>query len=85
MSAEFCSNIEQHTQDPIYGDVEKEVNINNRYTFKLYYRYYYFVLGTSLVLFIFACILGLARLWGFKEKINTTDISLKGLFSLILV
>ena len=43
------------------------------------------VLGTSLVLFIFACILGLARLWGFKEKINTTDISLKGLFSLILV
>ena len=45
LSAEFCSNIEQHTQDPIYGDVEKEVNINNRYTFKLYYRYYYFVVN----------------------------------------
>ena len=41
---------------------------------------YVCVLGTSLALYVSACGLGLVRLWGFQEKINRTDLALKGLF-----
>ena len=42
---------------------------------------YVCVLGTSLALYVSACGLGLVRLWGFQEKINRTDLALKGLLS----
>ena len=39
---------------------------------------YVCVLATSLLLYCMACILGIIRLWGFKEKINKTHLTLKG-------
>ena len=33
LTASFCSNIEQHTEDPIYADVEKEARY---YTFSFH-------------------------------------------------
>ena len=39
---------------------------------------YALVFGTSLILFIIASLLALVRLWGFKEKINSGDLTIQG-------
>ena len=39
---------------------------------------YVCVLGTSLLLYCIACLLGIMRLWNFKEKITKTQLSFKG-------
>ena len=39
---------------------------------------YVCVLGTSLGLFVIACILGVVRLKGFREKINQSDMAFRG-------
>lgn len=39
---------------------------------------YICVFGVSLGLYLLACLLALVRLWGFKEKINSGDFTLKG-------
>ena len=44
---------------------------------------YVCVFGTSLLLHLLACLLAFLGLWGFKEKINRSDLSIKGL-SLVL-
>ena len=41
---------------------------------------YVHVFGSSMVLYVIACSFGLARLWNFKEKINKSDMSFKGIF-----
>ena len=41
---------------------------------------YVHVFGSSMVLYVIACSIGLARLWNFKEKINKSDMSFKGIF-----
>ena len=43
---------------------------------------YVCVLATSLALYIIACCLGLVRLWGFKERIHKTDLTIKGVFDI---
>ena len=40
---------------------------------------YVCVFGTSLLLNLLSCLLAALRLWGFKEKINSTDLNVKGL------
>ena len=40
---------------------------------------YVCVFGTSLLLVLLSCLLAAARLWGFKEKINRSDLNFKGL------
>ena len=37
------------------------------------------VFGTSLVLYVIACGLGIARLWGFQEKMKSENTTIKGL------
>ena len=39
---------------------------------------YICVFGVSLGLYLLACLLALVRLWGFKEKRNSEDLTLKG-------
>ena len=39
---------------------------------------YVCVFGVSLLLYVTASLLALVRLWGFKEKINSADLTLKG-------
>ena len=39
---------------------------------------YVCVFGVSLLLFIIASLLAVLRLWGFKEKINSEDLTLRG-------
>ena len=39
---------------------------------------YVCVLGTSLLLYCIACLLGIIKLWGFKEKIKKTHLTFKG-------
>ena len=36
------------------------------------------VFGTSLVLYVLACFLGVIRLWGFQEKMKSDKTSFKG-------
>ena len=40
---------------------------------------YVCVFGTSLLLNLLACLLAALRLWGFKEKINKSDLKVSGL------
>ena len=40
---------------------------------------YVCVFGAALLLNLLSCLLALLRLWGFKEKINRSDLNLKGL------
>ena len=42
------------------------------------YGSYVCVFGTSLLLFLLACLLAFLRLWEFKEKINSSDLNVKG-------
>ena len=39
---------------------------------------YVCVYGTSLLLSLLSCLLGFVGLWGFKEKINRSDLNFKG-------
>ena len=34
--------------------------------------------GTAVGIYAFACFIGVVRLWGFKEKINKSDLTIKG-------